>query len=374
VGSLFGPVPTADAGLALPDLPPVPLGGLLTPPGLPVGGGCASCGGGYGVFSGGDRCGCPDGACIPGQEPCSPCEGTHFYDRFLCELYRCICCPDPCYQPRWTGLANAAFFTDGVRPVTQQRFRTDCGLNVIFPDRSEYFWPRSDGMGIGPAPPAPYRSIPRLNYSEMSLYTEGATGGFSVWTNIPYLSLQPDLIGHAAGFGDMSIGTKSLLFDCELLQIGMQFTTTLPTGNFIKGLGRALVSLEPSLLVGLRISDDTFFQGQVAEWIPLGGDPLYAGAVLHYHASLNQVVARPLHNVELIGNVEFAGWSFQDGAFTDPVIGSFQKSSGETYLSLGPGVRLVVCNKIDFGIGALFSLTEDHLAQQLIRSEFRVRY
>src|SRR5262249_31088988 len=156
----------------------------------------------------------------------------------------------------------------------------------------------------------------------------------------------------AAGFGDMNLGTKTLFFDCELLQLAFQFRTYLLTGNFLKGIGNGHVSLEPSLLGSLKLTPDTYLQAQLAEWIPIGGDQSYAGSILHYHASVNQVLWRILPDVPLIGTFEFNGYSFQDGQFTDPVLGPFQKSSGDTYLSLGPGLRLVVCNKIDFGIGS----------------------
>ena len=32
--------------------------------------------------------------------------------RFLNDVYNCICCPDPCYEPHWTALADSAFFVD----------------------------------------------------------------------------------------------------------------------------------------------------------------------------------------------------------------------------------------------------------------------
>src|SRR5262245_54523663 len=79
--------------------------------------GCKSCGGGsliggssvgFGDLGG---CGCGVG-CVPGRKPCSPCEGTTIVGRFLCGLYECICCPDPCYDPHWLAVADAAFFTD----------------------------------------------------------------------------------------------------------------------------------------------------------------------------------------------------------------------------------------------------------------------
>ena len=58
----------------------------------------------------------------------------------------------------------------------------------------------------------------------------------------------------SSGFGDLDIGTKSLLLDCELLQVAFQFITYIPTGDFHKGLGTGHVSLEPSILFALKLS------------------------------------------------------------------------------------------------------------------------
>jgi hypothetical protein len=148
----------------------------------------------------------------------------------------------------------------------------------------------------------------------------------------------------------------------------------LPTGNFTKGIGTGHVSLEPSLLGSLKLTPDTYLQAQVAEWIPLGGDTNYQGAILHYHLSANQVLWRLLPDVPLIGTLEFNGYSFQNGQFTDPVLGAFQQSSGDTYLSLGPGLRMVVCNKIDFGLGTAFAVGDHHGPGQWYRAEFRWRF
>jgi hypothetical protein len=133
------------------------------------------------------------------------------------------------------------------------------------------------------------------------------------------------------------------------------------------------VSLEPSLLGALKLLSETYLQMQVAEWIPLGGDMDYQGAVIHYHFSLNQVLWRLLPDVPLIGTWEFSGFTFQHGDFTDPFIGSFQKAAGTSYLSTGPGLRLSVCNRVDFGVGSAFAL--NHLGPlQVYRSELRIRF
>lgn len=348
---------------------------------------CSSCGngggllglyGGSGGHGGGSACGscggCNSGQCYPGRKQCNCCEADTHFGRFLCGLYDCICCPDPCYEPKWMPIADSAFFTEAARPQTQTRLRWDSAFNVSRPDRAEYFWARSDGNGKGPKPAPGQFTEQRLKYNDLMMYTEAATGLVGAFFETPYRSLDPDNVPHAAGFADMNVGVKTLIFDCELIQVAMQMKTYIPVGNALKGLGTGHVSLEPSLIVGIRIHEDTYLQMQVAEWIPLGGDINYAGAALHYHTSLNHVLCRILPDVPLIGTVEFSGISFQDGAYTDPVLGAFQKAGDYSYFCAGGGMRLFVCDRIDFGVSASFALTEQHLQGQTYRSEFRFRF
>jgi hypothetical protein len=331
-------------------------GGLISPYGGPVAtAGCSSCG---------------SGQCVPGREQCPACEPCNCVDRFFCRLYDCICCPDPCYDPRWTPIADSAFFVDAARPQTQVRFRVDYGVGMVFPDRSEYFWARSGGNGRGPG-----KAELGLSYADTTMYTEAATGRVGVFFETSYRSLDPDFNKHAAGFGDMTVGTKTLLLDCELVQVSLQFKTYLPVGDVGKGLGTGHVSLEPSLLFGIRISQDSFLQAQVAEWIPTGGDNDYAGAILHYHFSWNNLLFRFHPEVPVISTLEFNGWTFQDGAFTAlGPNGSFQRAGDYGYFSAGPGLRIFACDKLDFGVGVAFALTEPHWATTLYRMELRLRF
>jgi hypothetical protein len=324
-----------------------------------------------------DRCcNCGVGQCVPGREkPCYPCDcNDTACGRFLCGLYECICCPDPCYEPKWLPVADSAFFVEGARPITQTRLRWDHGIDVVLPDRSEYFMARADGMGRGPTPVAPAIAISRLRYDDLSLYTEASTGMIGVIVEMPYRSIESPDIPHGANFGDMNIATKTLIFDCELLQVSMIMRTFLPVGNPTRGLGTGHVSLEPSLVWGIKLHCDAYFQGQICEWIPLGGDPAYMGAVLHYHFSVNEVLARILPDVPLIGTLEMSGYHFQHGAFTDPIAGSFQQSSGGAYIYFGAGLRLFVCDRIDIGTSFEVPVTSEHFANPLFRSEFRFRY
>ncbi|MCA1686982.1 MAG: hypothetical protein LC745_13635, partial [Planctomycetia bacterium] len=145
------PSPTPPAvRLATADLPPET---FPAPPPPALGGvvddavgqaGCTTCGGFHNSADGPAfhaSFGCAGGSCVPGQKPCyppaTPC-GTVF-GQFFSNLYQCLCCPDPCYQPRWVPAANASLFADYARPRTVTRIRYDNLNNMLRPDRNEFF-------------------------------------------------------------------------------------------------------------------------------------------------------------------------------------------------------------------------------------------
>ena len=172
----------------------------------------------------------------------------------------------------------------------------------------------------------------------------------------------------------MNVGTKGVIFDTELLLLTIQFRTYIPIGNSSYGLGTGHVSLEPSLLGALKLGPDTYLQGQLAEWIPIGGDMNYQGSILHYHGSLNHVLCRVGADSPIIGTFEANAYSFQDGAYTDPAYGPYKRSSGETYASIGPGLRASICNAVDFGGAVAFPITDKHWGDPILRLEFRILY
>ncbi len=340
---------------------------------------CASCGsGGIGLghaHGGGLLGGCCStcgSECVPGRFHTCFCTSDHMVGRMLCCLYECLCCPDPCYEPCWIAAANSAMFADSPRPVSHMRLRWDSGYNFEFPDRAEYFWARADGDGKGPSPIIPGRS--RLRYMEFTYYTEAAAGPFGAFVEIPYRRVENEVYKHESGFADMNVGTKSVLIDCELLLLTFQFKTYIPIGQAAKGLGTDHVSLEPSLLWALQLAPDVYFQGQAAYFIPIAGDDIYAGDIFHYHLSLNFTFWRPIPDVQLIASAELNGWSVLDGAYTDPVDPAVIQRARDHLLSAGPGMRLVICDKLDFGFGAAFGITENNFAKDLYRAELRWRF
>lgn len=329
------------------------------------GGGCSTCGGS-----------CGPAGCAAGKQPCEPFPTGGVAGRFVQLVYESICCPDPCYQPRWEPITAAAFFADAPRPVTQTRLRWDYGSRLTYPDRGEFFWARADGNGKGPKPNAPARGVPAVDYHELYLDQEIATAGGlgSVTITTPYRSVNPGAFAEsAAGFGDLQITAKSLLFDRELFLFAFQMRTIVPTGQARKGLGVGHTVMEPGVIAGLRLSPDTYAVAQVAEWIPLGGDADHMGAALRYNLALNHVWWRPVRDVQFIGTWELTGMAFQDGLFTDPVLGP-QKLSGQTTLNMGFGGRLFFCDTFDLGAGWNHALTGKALVEDQLRVEFRYRY
>ena len=306
--------------------------------------------------------------CVPGRN-CIGCDSDTCIGRLFCGFYREICCPDPCYEPAWVPAANAAFFQDNPRPVTQTRLRWDAGFNYGFPDTAEYFLAPN-----GPGQQGAARFNFGAKYNDLSLYQEVAAKGASAYVCIPYRNFDPSNGNPGeAGMGDMSLGAKTVLLDRDLLLVSTQLTTYIPVGNPTTGLGTGHVSLEPAMMAALKLCPTTYLQAEVADWIPLGGTPGFAGSVFHYHLSLNQNLIHQGDCLNVVGTVELNGYSFR-GQFTDPSTGNVVGLSGSNYLNAGPGIRVQFCDRCDMGIGMVFGFGNGHGPGQLYRTEFRVRF
>jgi hypothetical protein len=374
----FGPVTPARGqtpAVAAPAAMPAADEGVKPIPTIPGEGGveqvgCASCG--QGLFGGGSGsssgCGCGDGQCVPGRRPCDCCCSTDTcLGRFINGLYQCVCCPDPCYDPHWLPIADSAYYVDAARPVTQMRLRVDQMWHMNSPDRAEYFWARQASQPPGKGPQGP---VSNINVSEVRLYTEAGAGMAGIGFDMPYRRIEDDF--NSSGFADMVITTKAMLLDCELIQITFGTFITLPAGAAPKGLGTAHVSMEPSLIWGLKLAPNTYLQAVTGLWIPIGGDPQYQGNIFDYRFSLNQLLYKPCNDLQVIGTLELIGWSILNGSRTDVVLGPVNAKGN--LISGGPGIRCFICEKIDFGVGSMFSFTNQRWAEEEIRIDFRWRF
>ena len=360
---------------------------LVDPAVVPAG--CSTCGkgliGDLAPPGGGCACGTCGQGCVPGRDmsACGACQGETPLCRLACGLYECICCPDPCYEPKWLPVADSAFFVDAARPITQMRLRYETDFDITQPDRAEYLFARfnssnSAGKGLNGI-------VRSIREDQLSLYTEAAAGAFGMSVEIPYQHIDPTTTDifpstavSASGFCDMNIATKAVLLDCQLLCLTFQFKTFIPTGSPAQGLGTGHVSLEPSLLFNLCLMPDCYLQGQMSYWIPIAGDMLYEGNIFHNHLSLNKVLCCPLPRVQVVGTLEANEWTILNGNYTATDFTSngtpVAVSARGTFFSAGPGIRAFICDKIDFGVGTAFAFTGSHWAEEVIRAEFRWRF
>jgi len=350
--------------------------------------GCSTCGGFHSTMDGPafhQSFGCSTGQCVPGRK--GPCavpgnECDTVLGNFVANLWQSLCCPDPCYEPEWVPAANASFFADYARPRTITRLRFDRLMDMTHPDRNQYFlkttnpkFPITLPSGVHTRAAGRFSMDPSMNLSQLYFYQEAATQRASFFVEVPYRQINPIYSPTQAGFADMNLGSKALLFDTEMLQVTFQFRTFLPTGNAQSGLGTAHVSLDPSLLASLKLAPDTFLQIQVGNWIPLGGTSNIAGGMAYWLMSFNQVLAYITPDSPLIGTFEMDGWSFQNGGysrfFAPTGTHNYVSQSGDSYFNIGPGLRQSICNKVDFGGAITWATTTNHWADPWFRFEMR---
>jgi hypothetical protein len=274
--------------------------------------------------------------------------------------------------------------------------RWDSAFDYTHPDRNEWMFARNstNPNQVGPGnktniPGKGFASVPsKVDYEELSYYTEIAASAAGAFFELPYREVDPEAanipgfannqIGPFSNFADLKAGAKTLLLDCELIQFGFQFKVYIPSGSSGKGLGTGHTSLEPSFLFNVKISDLTYLQGQTAYWIPIAADPIYSSEVFHSHLSINHILWEPCHNFKLIGTAELQEWTILGGSFTSTDFLLAGKpvaiSAKTTIVNVGPGIRGVICDRIDLGVGSSFSVTGDRWAEELIRAELRLHF
>jgi len=340
---------------------------------------CPSCGGSGRISGSTEAClSCGGrGTCFPGQKPCDPVQAHTVVGRFFADLYECICCPDPCYQPSWIPQANAAFFVDYARPRTVTRLRYDNLEDMTRPDRNQ-FWINN----VTPTRKNGTRTIRNLyaRLQQVYIYQEAAGARGSVFVEYPYRQINESWAPTQAGFGNINFGIKSLLFDCEMLQVAFQLRTFMPSGNFMNNLGNGQFAIDPSILTSLKLGPETYFQGQFGNWVPLGGpggNSKLAGGIFYWFMSLNQVVCYTTPHSPLIATLEMDGWSFENGGYTPSILKGgnlhppIPKGGGVSYFNIGPGLRQSICNRVDFGGAITWATNSAHWAQPWFRFEVR---
>lgn len=235
----------------------------------------------------------------------------------------------------------APFFLDVTQPFNNVRVQLASTYGFKTPNRSEFLWAAPPQ---GPEPPES-----NLDYLDFRIMNELAPGdSFSIQTEIPLRSLDPEVNPNTTGLGDMNVATKLKMVDGRYWQITQLFRTHINTGSPRKGLGTGHVSLEPGVLARYEWNERLYFHGDMRFWIPIAADPQFSGPAIRYGVGASYV-AYDTDTFAVLPTFEMVGWNFLDGLKTLPN-GAVVPVDGDSTFAILPGIRFVLGPTGDLGL------------------------
>jgi hypothetical protein len=278
-------------------------------------------------------------------------------------------------------------YIDSAVVNNQFQLRFDSGWGLFPPDRAEFFYAKCGCFGdpalrpvleplglFDPDAPGPIEIETNIDYQELSMYVEQtANDWLSGFIEAPVRFLNPEVNDNTAGLGDLQFGGKVLLWWAEDTWITFQLRTYVPTGDADRGLGTHHVSLEPGLLVFHQLSERLTVEGELRDWIPIGGTD-FAGNVLRYGIGAGYALLDQCADFSVAPVVEAVGWTVLGGkklGAEGPT-----DAAGDTIVNLKLGVRVGLdpdnLHQIYAGYGK--SLTGEHWYEEIARVQYRVFY
>jgi hypothetical protein len=282
------------------------------------------------------------------------------------------------------GERSAVNYIDSAIPMSMVRFRFESAYDDNRPDRGEFFYPKCGCFSNGNGPGPPLMETEIKSYQQYSIYLEYAPAQrFSGFVEIPFRAINPDVNANAEGLGDVNAGFKYAFVYTPETVMTFQFRTYAPSGAGTQGLGTAHVSLEPALLVFQQLAPRLYFEGELRDWIPIGGTD-FESNVIRYGLGLSYVVFDNGH-FRVRPVTEFVGWTFLGGRESSPFIDTpdtSKSASGDTIVNGKVGVRFGfgratdpgLLSRTDLSVSYGRALTGDVLYKDIIRAEIRMRF
>jgi hypothetical protein len=274
------------------------------------------------------------------------------------------------------SLAAGAYLDNPV-PMTQFRMRFTAAYDDNRPDRAEFFYAKCGCFGPalgGVGPPLPETKI---DYQDITGYFEYAAGErLSAFVEVPWRFLNPEQNANVNGYADMNAGFKYAMVACPDQYFTFQFRTYIPTGDASRGLGTDHVSLEPGLLWCRRLGDRLSVQGQLEDWIPVGGQD-FEGNVLNGGLGATYDLYRGC-NWKVAGVAEFVGWVVLSGkelaTAGGPATTATLDASGNTIVNGKFGLRFWFGQNSTFYAGYGHALTGTVWYKDIFRVEYAIHF
>ena len=286
------------------------------------------------------------------------------------------------------ALAAPGGYLDNAIPKTMFRLRFDAAYGDNVPDRAEFFYAKCGCFrvaGLDPRAEGPPELEKNVDYQELSGYLEVAvTDRLSAFLEIPTRFINPQVNIDDGGLSDINAGFKWAFIYRDNLVMSFQLRTYAPTGDANHGLGTGHVTLEPALLSDQRLGDRWTLQGELRDWIPVGGSD-FAGNVLRYGVGLGYDVYR-CRNLCITPVTEFVGWTILSGqqlevppnvpltaqGLAPPGVNiPATSAAGETIVNAKVGVRTYFGHGNDLYIGYGRALTGTVWYKDILTLEYR---
>jgi hypothetical protein len=271
------------------------------------------------------------------------------------------------------SLAAPGGYVDNPIPITTFRLRYESAYDDNRPDRAVYFYGRCGG-------PGPALEETRVDYQDISAYFELACSpAFSLFVELPYRFLNPEVNRDTCGFADMNFGFKYAFVNNPDRYVTLQMRTYCPTGDSAEGLGTNHFSIEPGLLVYQKLSERWTAQGEFLDWSPIGGTD-FAGGIVQYGAGVSYL-AYDSGKVRVSPVLEMMGWTVLGGkesAVPSPAVSAVQSAAGDTIVNAKFGFRVGLGNldgyssHSDLYVGYGRALTGDVWYKDMFRVEYRL--
>ena len=239
---------------------------------------------------------------------------------------------------------------DQAVPVDVFRVRLDNQYRMNHPDRAEYFWPKNGVFtyffGHDNAK-GPGEAESRVDAIDASFYVEAMLSyHVSMWTNVPFRSVNPEVNQNESGIGDISAGLKWAFILDPNRAVSLQVAGIVPSGEGIRGLGAENIYIQPGFLWQEALTENLTLYADVSDRIPVNPRSDFTGHVLRYGAGLSYLI--DLGSVRMMPLAEVVGWTVLNGKQ------SFELGKIERPIQSARGMTI-----FDTCYGMRFSLGED---------------
>ncbi len=302
---------------------------------------------------------------------------------------------------RSAGSSNVGYIDNAI-VGNQLQIRYDFLSGINRADRAEFIYAKCGCFReVGLDPNAPGPTVPLmgrdpattpfietgLDIHDIVVDVEYAFGeSFSVFAEVPFRILRPEVIASASGFGDARVGLKAAAVAEDNRHVTFQLSVYIPFGDALEGLGTNHASVEPALLYHERVADRFTIESELRFWIPVDGSTAlgvpgatatddFHGGVIRYGVGFGYD-ASPESTVRITPVVEFVGWTVTSGHATGTTDGTAAtvtfEDANATIVNVKVGIRIGVREADAIFVGYGEALTNDVWYERVLRAEYRL--